>query len=395
MTAPPSIQLPGRAIAAPARQPRLGSDILLITAILWLANFAILTTRSASLGIDSGPREIGIRFVSALVGFLLTLCVYAAFRARLMSPLRRFLAITLTCIPISFLLAAGTETAWLLFTDFYSSRYGITAEQIFSGRCTAPGGCTEFRSIIIYSAAEAIWIYIACAALYISTLIAAEVRDRDRRLAAAESSAHQAQLMALRFQLNPHFLFNTLNTLSGLVALGRSEQAERILINLSAFLRRALRNEPQQNVPLKSEIEGEQMYLDIERARFGNRLRVELDIPPECEAACVPAFILQPLVENSIKHAVAMTERRVTIRISARRANDQLEVAVENSDPGRNLPDESSGFGIGLENVRLRLAAVYGSEAALEVTITADGRWVNLVKVPWMEQVSGNARIDR
>jgi LytS/YehU family sensor histidine kinase len=109
----------------------------------------------------------------------------------------------------------------------------------------------------------------------------------------------------------------------------------------------------------------------------------------------VPAFILQPLVENSIKHAVARTEGQVKVRISAHKRSDRLELSVENSDPGTGPADKSDGFGIGLENVSMRLAAVYGGRASLTVKLTPGNQWVNLLSIPWMEHLTDDARTDR
>jgi LytS/YehU family sensor histidine kinase len=308
---------------------------------------------------------------------------------------RRFLILAAIFVPISLAMATINEVSWLVLTDYYRKNYGILPSQLFALRCVGKSGCSPFFMEVIYTGVATLWIYVAWTALYISALTAAEVRNRDRRLVAAESAAHQAQLAVLRFQLNPHFLFNTLNTLSGLIALNRKDQAEQILMNLSAFLRRALRKESQQLVSLRSELEGEQMYLDIERARFGDRMRVELSIDPECESASVPAFILQPLVENSIKHAVAVAQNGVTIRLSAHKIDDQLILTVENSDPGADAPEHASGFGIGLENVQMRLAALYGRNAALAVKITADKHWQNTLTIPWREHSSDDAGTDR
>lgn len=375
---------------------RLDYDVLLITAVLWFANLSILVTRAAALNIESSWEKTGIRLAVSILSAGVSLAIYAILRDKPFHAVRRFLLLAAAFVPISLGIAAINEASWLVLTDYYQVHYGISPSQLFAGRCVGKSGCSPFFLETTFTAVATLWIYVAWTALYISALTAAEVRNRDRRLVTAEAAAHQAQLAVLRFQLNPHFLFNTLNTLSGLIALDRKDQAEQILMNLSAFLRRALRKESQQMVSLRTEIAGEQMYLDIERARFGDRMKVEVSIEPQCESASVPAFILQPLVENSIKHAVAVAQKDVTIWISAHKHDGQLELTVENSDPGADPPEKNaSGFGIGLENVQMRLSAVYGRDAKLAVKITSDKHWQNTLSIPWREHSSDDASTDR
>lgn len=375
---------------------RVDHDILLITAVLWFANFGILATRASALGLDAGIDKTLIRFICSIVGAVSTLAVYGALRSSTLSPLKKFVLSVISFIPISFGLGAMNETVSLLFTNYYLERYNLTASQIFSGHCPGKIGCEMFGVEIVYTSASMIWVYIAWAALYVSTLIAADVRDRDRRLSIANAAAHHAQLNALRYQLNPHFLFNTLNTLSGLVALDRKAQAEKVILNLSMFLRRTLREEARRVVSLRKEFEAQQMYLDIEQVRFGDRLKVDFYLDPQCDKAGVPPFILQPLIENSIKHGVAPSERTVSLGVSARRlGTSQLELKVENSNPGPVAAEESGGFGIGLENVRLRLDAIYGGRASLVAETKPDGGWQNVVTIPWTEYCSDDAHPDR
>lgn len=373
-----------RAARDSADRHRTTTHLLLITAVLWLVNFAILTTRAAAVDVDSGPRETTIRLGCSIVGAATSLSIYVLFRRSTMSPTRRFLWTAAIFVPMSVLLAGLNELAWLVFTDYYPERYGITAAQFFAGQCTGRHGCADIVIETIYTAGTMFWIYVAWAGLYVGALIAADVRDRDRRLAAAEAAAHEAQVAALRFQLNPHFLFNTLNTLSGLIKLDRKEQAEKVVLNLSAFLRRTVRDTPAQLVSLEQEVEDQKMYLDIERVRFKDRLDVVFEIAPGCEKASVPGLILQPLIENSIKYAVAIAEGKVWIRIAAERRGEDLVLKVENSNPGARHV-EGCGCSIGLNNVCKRLDALYGSGATLIAGYDASGGWSNILTIPWKE----------
>jgi len=136
----------------------------------------------------------------------------------------------------------------------------------------------------------------------------------------AEREAQSAQLRALRYQVNPHFLFNTLNSLSSLIIAGRAEEAESMVLKLSTFFRQSLTLDTGADISLAEEIALQRLYLDIERVRFPRRLKVEMDVPESLEKARLPALILQPLVENAIKHAVSTTRDTVTLSITAREA---------------------------------------------------------------------------
>ena len=149
-----------------------------------------------------------------------------------------------------------------------------------------------------------LFFFIAWSAYYIATEAQAQVLTAQRRAAEAESAAQTAQLQALRYQINPHFLFNTLNSLSSLVMTGRTDRAEAMLLALSTFFRTSLSLDPAANVTLAEEIDLQRLYLDIEKARFPDRLHVEIDVPEELEQARLPALLLQPIVENAIKYGV-------------------------------------------------------------------------------------------
>jgi len=190
---------------------------------------------------------------------------------------------------------------------------------------------------------------------------------RDRQLAEARERAQQAQLTALRYQLNPHFLFNTLNSISSLIVTRRNEDAEAMTEKLSSFLRTSLAFDPSELVAIDEELSLVEEYLDIEAVRFGRKLRVELDCAPEAGRQRIPGFLVQPLVENAVKHGVAPSRDLVTIRITARVTATEVRVRVENDVAPGAEQEKPSGAGVGLVNVRRRLEAVYGAAAALVV----------------------------
>jgi two-component system LytT family sensor kinase len=186
----------------------------------------------------------------------------------------------------------------------------------------------------------------------------------------SEALAHEAQLRMLRYQLNPHFLFNTLNAISTLVLEKDTKSANSMLSKLSQFLRYSLDNDPLDQVALNYELSSVRLYLDIEKVRFEDRMRVEVNIEPNAELALVPSMLLQPLIENSIKHAIARSVEGGMIRIAACKRGDKLIIEVEDDGPGLQDPDvlndgERSSGGVGLKNIRNRLKEIYGAAHSL------------------------------
>jgi len=213
-----------------------------------------------------------------------------------------------------------------------------------------------------------LFFYIAWSAFYLANQAQAEALRAQRRLADAESAAQAAQVRALRYQVNPHFLFNTLNSLSSLVMTGRTDRAENMLLALSTFFRTSLSLDPSEDVSLAEEIDLQRLYLDIEMARFPDRLTVEIDVPPDLEQARLPALILQPIVENAIKYGVSKSRKAVLVRIAARRIDGgrmSLEISNRLKHGGKEeLPAAThEGTGLGLANVCQRLEARWGNRA--------------------------------
>ncbi|HLZ78140.1 MAG TPA: histidine kinase, partial [Sphingomonas sp.] len=205
------------------------------------------------------------------------------------------------------------------------------------------------------------FFFVAWAALYLALCYAAEVGALERRTAKLRAATQAAELRALRYQVNPHFLFNTLNSLSSLVLTGKRDEAERMIINLSTFFRTSLTGDPSDDVPLSEEIFLQRLYLDIETVRFPERLVVDIDVPETLRDACVPGLILQPLVENAVKYGVSRAKRPVTIRIRATEQSAGLALVVEDDgNPAPIMNGHDAGTGVGLQNVRDRLIARFG-----------------------------------
>ena len=225
------------------------------------------------------------------------------------------------------------------------------------------------------------FLLLAWAALYFAMVNAEQARAAERREGEYRRAAKASELRSLRYQVNPHFLFNTLNSLSALVMTGKDAAAEKMIQTLSAFYRRSLAEDPTGDIALEAEVALQRSYLEIEAVRFPERLRTRFDLPEALETACVPGLILQPLVENSVRYAVASTARPVTVAIAAREEAGQLVLEV--SDDGPAGPDAGEhGFGIGLANVRDRLAARYGDAASLVSGPVDAGGWRSVIRLP-------------
>ena len=213
--------------------------------------------------------------------------------------------------------------------------------------------------------------------------------QQERQLAEAQLSAQQAQLAALRYQLNPHFLFNALNSISALIVTKRNEDAEAMTEKLSSFLRSSLNAEPSELIPLDEELALTEEYLQIESVRFGDRLGVNVHCSDDACHALVPSFLVQPLVENAVKHGVARSVERVEIGIEAQMKDGALRITVTNSiwmGTALNLP-HASGTGTGIENVRHRLQAVFGKRASLTAG-PVDDRYVATISIPNVTMLS-------
>ena len=213
-------------------------------------------------------------------------------------------------------------------------------------------------------------------------LIVEEQIDQMRDL---EVQASSAQLAMLRYQLNPHFLFNTLNSISTLVLLKQTERANAMLSRLSSFLRYTLVNEPTGQVTVAQEVETLKLYLEIEKMRFEDRLRPKFEIDPQAEQARLPSLLLQPLVENAIKYAVTPQEEGAEIKVEARLVGDRVQIGVSDTGPGlqAGTAPASMSTGVGLQNIRDRLVQAYGPDQRLVTRSTPEGGFSVTIEIPF------------
>jgi signal transduction histidine kinase len=235
----------------------------------------------------------------------------------------------------------------------------------------------------------------AWTALYYAVNFFLQVEEQSDQLMRLETQATSAQLAMLRYQLNPHFLFNTLNSISTLVLLGQTEPANAMLSRLSSFLRYTLINEPTGRVTVAKEIETLKLYLDIERMRFEERLRTTFHVDADTQGMLLPSLLLQPLVENAIKYAVSPQESGADITISAQLVGQMLRITVSDTGPGLQTGSadnrlsgvtfdggEPVSTGVGLANIRDRLAQAYGQDHRFETVDPAEGGFAVVIEIP-------------
>lgn len=223
------------------------------------------------------------------------------------------------------------------------------------------------------------WFYFSWTTAYLALSYSITVQEQERHAAELTVMAQEAQVRALRYQINPHFLFNTLNAIAALIR-DAPERAEDMVVQLSDFFRRSLAVNPMEDLTLAEEVELQRLYLEIERTRFPERLRLDVALDGDSAGAKVPALLLQPLVENAVKHGVARSEGTTSIRIRARVDGPELEIVVEN-DAAAEGPG-SPGEKVGLRNVAERLRSRFGDQASLTSGAVAGDGFRNTLRIP-------------
>lgn len=365
--------VPAQSHASVRRPDALDKIMLALTIGVWAWQYLLVVILFyLTSGRDSDPATLAMRAIGDGTGIAACLGLYVLLRH---GGERRPWALLLKCaawsLPLSVALAVTCQVGARL-TSFY--RYH-------------PENWMD-PYLLIWGSFDYLWVLLTWSALLVGVTITFEVRKRDRQLVAMREAAQQAQLLALRAQINPHFLLNTFNTLAGLISVGRKEASEHVVLNLSHFLRHTLTRTPSELIPLNDEVAMLRRYLEIEEARFGSRLSIDYDIAPGCERALVPALILLPLAENSIKYALARSEDGIEVRVGARHEDGMLVLWLE--DECRGLAADAAsyhGLGIGLSNLRQQLEALYGNDAALAAGPTGHG-WRNRLRIPWQESAT-------
>jgi len=338
--------------------------------LYWTLNVAgwtgyVTTAYLGAMAHEKPDSYLAVIGATAIVGFLLTIPMRALYH-RLWSktPLR----IMLNALAICYLLALG----WayfenLLFWDWVKKGW-------------RPSEWFRYFSGVMGS----FYILLCWSGLYFGIKYYQQLQQQTEQTLKATAAAHQAQLKMLRYQLNPHFLFNTLNAISTLILDRQNQTANLAVTRLSDFLRYSLDNDPMKRVTLRSELEALDLYLEIEKVRFGDRLQIKREVESAALDALVPSLILQPLIENAVKYAVTPREEGGSIRISAKVHHGKLLFTIADDGPGLGnggaRPGKSSG--VGLRNTRERLKQLYGDHQALTLAPNDPSGLVITINIP-------------
>jgi len=243
-----------------------------------------------------------------------------------------------------------------------------------------------FQRYFLMYGTDNIFIYWSIVLLMQGWIYYERYRDRELRASVLETQLAKAQLQALKVQLHPHFLFNTLNSVSELMHQDVNT-AERVITRLSDLLRMALENIGVQEIPLRQELDFVQGYLEIEQLRFQDRLHIDLDVAPETLDCRIPNLLLQPIVENAIRHGIAKSSELGLVRIFTRKISDRLLIVVGDNGPGLetngNGKPKTTNFGLGLSTTRSRLEFLYGREQTFVLNNLPERGLEVRISLPW------------
>jgi two-component system, LytTR family, sensor kinase len=352
-------------LSALKRPTLVGHQMAFLTIVgFWVFHALIVSLRATVLDLPEPAELVWRRIFVTVVGIFLTWLLYMVLRLFDRQPLGIRIA-------TAFALSMPCAIA-LALTNYYI--FNIYDPISMFGDPNINQQVEEIRAQIGYDFWQEIaeitvtryFFIIAWASLYLTLGYAREVREAERTASRYAQAAQDAELRSLRYQVNPHFLFNTLNSLSSLVIKGDNARAEEMIQSLSGFYRTSLSSDPLEDVTLLEEVELQKRYLEIEAVRYPDRLRTNIAIPADIENTKVPGMILQPLVENAIKYGVSCTNRPVTVTISAQRIGNAVQIDV--TDDGEVITrnhKNRDGNGIGLANVRDRIEARYGARGTL------------------------------
>ena len=318
----------------------------------WSLYFALALLRCVVFGFPRPWQLIRLHFLTAVVAVVLASLIYfclrhldsARFRTRMVAALGY-------TIPAAALLSIINYHVMFVFAPPDLSVLIAGSEELHA----------SLLGEILQTVVENYFVFAAWAVLYIAVSNALQTQELLGRMALAQAGARTAELRALRYQLDPHFLFNTLNTISSLMLEGEIAAADRMIEKLAAFMRVTLALDASADITLAEEVDLQRRYLEIEQIRFRDRLDVDVSVTGAAASALVPALVLQPIVENSVRHGVGRSASAVCVKLSAWTDHATLHILAENDgadDPAGN------GHGVGLANVCARLALRFGNEAS-------------------------------
>ncbi len=316
--------------------------------------------------------------IITVIGFSLTLAMSSAYR-RIIT-MKPAMVLTLTLLVLSGASAVFSVLEVWTHATFYQTDW-------------TPRGVEYLGAILLDFSVLGAWT-----GLYYGINFYLQLADQSARMVNVARQANTAQLEMLRYQLNPHFLFNTLNSISTLVLLRQTERANAMLSRLASFLRYSLVGEREGLATIAQEAEALKLYLDIERTRFEDRLRTRFDIEPRVMEARLPSLLLQPIVENAIKYAVTPSEDGADILIDARLMGDRLVITVADTGPGlsgaggigRAASQDAPAVGtnVGMANIRERLAQAYGANHRFELAENEPHGLIVLIDIPYQTEIT-------
>lgn len=328
------------------------------------------------------PHYTAYIFVITVIALLITLVLRLLYRALWERPawLRA----------ITFLVgSAAAGYAWWESRGFIYTRWVSVSKENIDWLEKLGDAAEIYQSVSYWSGySTPIWTMSAWSVLYFSIKYQRVFQQYRESALKSAAIAHEAQLKMLRYQLNPHFLFNTLNAISTLVLEKQTDLANRMVTKLSSFLRYSLDNDPMQKITLAQELKALNLYLDIEKVRFEERLGLKLDIEDGAGRALIPSLLLQPLIENAIKYAIAKVEEGGNLSIAARVFAGDLLIEVSDDGPGVELVngDIPGATGVGLRNTRERLQELYGSNHSFRLQKTEPHGLTISIRIPFETQ---------
>ena len=364
-------ELVGELPAPPDRRrldPATRRAAILLTAVFWIANVGVAVWRA---DLEAHPNLGGFfagRIVTALGGLVLCFAIHLVIVRLSDKPFWMRAAALVVLIPF-----LSEACAWI---NYFSMEYFVP--RTFTGAAWS-------SSLLIGAIMSWFWFFLAWGALYLALRYSAEVMAAERRARLVQGLAHNAQLRALQNQINPHFMFNTLNSISALMLDGAVRPAEAMLRQLSEFLRATLALDALSDISLNEELRIQDMYLSIEQARFPD-MTVAVDCPVILGDALVPALITQPILENAVKYGVAGSTGPTRIAITARDRAGLLVLTVE--DDGRGKGAKTAGLGVGLRNVRDRLRSRFGDSHDFQAGPRAEGGYRVELSMPLTRAIS-------
>ncbi len=339
----------------------------------WVLNVSgwtgvVIASWLGALAHEKPDSYIGVLVATAAIGFVLTFPMRAAFhRLWSLSPMKLAVGALFICYGLALIwVAVENQMYWNWVKNGWTPKHWTD----------------NFSGVM-----GSFYILLCWSGLYFGIKYYQQLQNQTEQTLKATAAAHQAQLKMLRYQLNPHFLFNTLNAISTLILDRDNETANLAVTRLGDFLRYSLDNDPMKQVTLRKELEALDLYLEIEKVRFGERLEIRREIEGLALEGLVPSLILQPLIENAIKYAVAPREEGGSIRIAAKAHGAELMLTVADDGPGlgNHAPEikNCKSSGVGLKNTRERLKQLYGDQQAFTLAPNTPKGLVITINIPW------------